>query len=87
MLVGGGSRSTAYQRVVADLSGQVVEVHGDEEQVAKGACVQAAAALHGVSPAEIAAAWKRPPSAEIEPDPEVDRDAIRAAYAALRDAS
>ena len=87
VLVGGGSRSSAYQRVVADLSGQVVEVHGDEEQVAKGACVQAAAALHSVSPAEIAAAWKRPPSAEIEPDPEVDRDAIRAAYAALRDAS
>jgi xylulokinase len=85
--VGGGSRSTAYQRVVADLSGQTVEVHGDEEQVAKGACVQAAAALHGTSPTAIAAAWKQPPSAEIEPNPEVDRDAIRAAYAALRDAS
>jgi xylulokinase len=86
-LVGGGSRSTAYQRVVADLSGRVVEVHGDEEQVARGACVQAAAVLHGTSPTEIAAAWKQRPSAEIEPDPEVDRDAIRAAYGALRDAS
>jgi hypothetical protein len=49
--------------------------------------VQAAAALHGISSTEVAAAWKRPPSAEIEPDPEVDRDAIRAAYGALRDAS
>jgi hypothetical protein len=43
--------------------------------------------LHGTSPTAIAVAWKRPPSAEIEPSPEVDRDAIRAAYGALRDAS
>jgi xylulokinase len=87
VLVGGGSRSTTYQRVVADLSGRTVEVHGDEEQVAKGACVQAAAVLHGTSPTEIAAAWKHAPSAVIEPDPEVDRDAIRNSYAAVRDAS
>jgi xylulokinase len=87
VLVGGGSRSAAYQRVVADLSGRVVEVHGDEEQVAKGACIQAASVLHGTSPEEIASAWKHAPSAEIQPDPEVDRAAIRAAYAAVRDAS
>ena len=47
-LVGGGARSAAYQRVLADLSGRPVLVPDAGEHVAAGACVQAAAALHGV---------------------------------------
>ena len=86
VLVGGGSRSIAYQRVVADLSGQTVEVHGDEEQVAKGACVQAAAALHGTSPTAIAAAWKRPPERgdRAEPGSRSRRDPCRVCGASRR---
>ena len=36
-LVGGAARSAAYRRVVADLTGRVVQVPCDEELVAAGA--------------------------------------------------
>ncbi|HTN80688.1 MAG TPA: xylulokinase, partial [Acidimicrobiales bacterium] len=85
VLVGGGAHSPAYRRVLADLSGQTVVVPEDAEHVAKGACVQAAALLHGVDVAEIARAWRGAPVDELAPDPDVDRAAIREAYASLRD--
>ena len=85
VLVGGGAHSPAYRRIVADLSGQTVVVPEDAEHVAKGACVQAAALLHGADVAEIAHAWKGTPVAELDPDPDVDRAAIRDAYGAVRD--
>ena len=85
VLVGGGAHSPAYRRIVADLSGQTVVVPEDAEHVAKGACVQAAALLHGADVAEIAHAWKGTPVAELDPDPDVDRAAIRDAYSAVRD--
>jgi xylulokinase len=84
-LVGGGAHSPAYRRVVADLSGMRVVVPEDAEHVAKGACVQAAALLHGAPVAEIAHSWRGPAVAEIDPDPDVDRAAIREAYGAVRD--
>ena len=62
-----------------------VVVPDDAEHVAKGACVQAAALLHGAEVAAVARAWKGTPVAELEPDPNVDRAAIREAYGALRD--
>src|SRR4029077_16529529 len=52
VLVGGGAHSHAYRRIVAALSGMAVAAPDDAEHVAKGACVQAAALLHG---AEVAA--------------------------------
>ncbi len=85
VLVGGGAHSPAYRRIVADLSGQTVVVPEDAEHVAKGACVQAAALLHGADVAEIAHAWKGTPVAELDSDPDVDRAAIRDAYGAVRD--
>ena len=84
-LVGGGARSPAYRRIVADLSGLPITIPAGEEHVAIGACVQAAAVLHECSPDEVAAAWSLGEGEVIEPDPSVDRAALRARYAQLRD--
>jgi xylulokinase len=86
-LVGGGARSTAYRRVVADLTGRPVVVPDADEPVATGAAVQAAAVFHGCTFEELAAAWALGAGDAIEPNPAVDRDAIRAAYAEARHAS
>jgi xylulokinase len=80
-LVGGAARSAAYRRVVADLSGRAVLVPAEEELVAAGAAVQAAALHHGCEFAQIAEAWGLGRGETIEPDDAVDRLAIRAAYA------
>jgi xylulokinase len=80
-LVGGGAHSAAYRRVVADLVGRSVIVPTDDELVACGAAVQAAAVLHGARFEDVAAAWKLGAGEVVEPDPSVDRGAIRAAYA------
>jgi xylulokinase len=83
-LVGGGGRSAAYRQVLADLSGRVVTIPGHEEHVAAGACVLAAAALAAADPGEVAATWQLGTGTTVDPDTSVDRDAIRAAYAAAR---
>jgi xylulokinase len=86
VLVGGGARSPAYQRVLADLSGREVTVaRPDASPVATGACVQAAAVLTGASPSEVASAWTIDRGDVVGPDRTVDAAAIRAAYAAARD--
>ena len=84
VLVGGGARSKAYQRVVADLSGRAVVVPDAAEHVAAGACVQAAAVLRQRDPADVARDWNLARGATVEPDLTVDRAAVRAAYAAAR---
>jgi xylulokinase len=81
-LVGGGARSAAYARVLADLVGRAISVPAATEHVATGACVQAAAALHGRPPAEIAQAWQLGGGPIVEPDPAVDAGEIRARYRA-----
>jgi len=83
-LIGGGARSAAYQRVVADLTGRAVVVPATDELVACGAAVQAAAVLRGCSFDDLAAAWALGTGHTLEPDPTVDRAAIRGAYAAAR---
>ena len=83
-LIGGGAHSSAFRRVVADLTGRTVRVTAEQELVACGAAVQAAAVLHGTAFGEIAAAWELDAGEAIEPDDAVDRDAIRAAYAEAR---
>lgn len=80
-LVGGGARSAAYRRVVADLTGRSVVVPHHEELVACGAAVQAAAVLHGCDLADVAAAWSLGHGDSVEPDPRVDRVSIREAFA------
>jgi xylulokinase len=84
VLVGGGARSKAYQRIVADLSGRAVIVPDAAEHVAAGACVQASAVLHARNPADVARAWNLARGTTVEPDPLVDRAAVRAAFAAAR---
>jgi xylulokinase len=83
-LVGGGARSDAYRRVLADLTGRLVVVPEGEQHVAAGACVQAAAVLHDQPPEAVAAAWGLAEGAEVEPDEDVDADAIRTAYRTVR---
>ncbi|MEJ7582578.1 MAG: FGGY-family carbohydrate kinase [Acidimicrobiales bacterium] len=83
-LVGGGARSAAYRRVLADLLGRAVFVPVATELVALGACVQAAAVLHGCRPGDVTASWDLGRPVVIEPNPSVDRLSVRAAYAAAR---
>jgi xylulokinase len=84
LLVGGGARSAAYRRAVADLSGRAIVVSGLGEAVATGACVQAAAALSGSPPDEVRAGWGIADGTLVRPDPAVDAAGVREAYAALR---
>ncbi len=84
VLVGGGAQSAAYERVVADLSGRPVVVPDASEHVAAGACAQAAAILLDGNVTDVAAVWDLGRGATIEPDLSVDRERVRAAYAAAR---
>ena len=87
LLAGGGARSPAYRRIVADLAQRSVTVPRGDEAVATGACVQAASVLHRRAPEEIARAWRLGEGDTFDPDPRVDAAAVRAAYArAARDA-
>jgi xylulokinase len=83
-LVGGGARSLAYRQLLADLSGRPVLVPTGAEHVATGACVQAAAVLADASPEEVARAWNLGKGRVTEPR-DIDRAAVREAYAAVRD--
>src|SRR3954451_567321 len=85
VLVGGGARSRAYRQIVADLTRRPVTIPVPGEPVATGACVQAAAVLHGRHPDEVMDAWGLGHGDVVEPDAGVDRDAVRAAFASVRD--
>ena len=86
VLVGGGARSRAYRQVLADLGGRAVLVPHSQEQVATGACVQAAAAAAGADPSDVAARWGLGEGDIVEPGPGSTATAdVRGAYAALRD--
>ena len=85
LLVGGGGRSAAFRRVLADLSGRPVLVPHDAEQVAAGACVQAAVVVTGADAADIADRWGLGDGDVVEPGPDAGAAAdVRAAYAAVR---
>jgi xylulokinase len=79
-LIGGGARSPAYRRVVADLTGRAVCVPAEEELVAAGAAVQATAVFTGLDFATVADAWGLGHGVLVEPDERVDRIAITASY-------
>jgi xylulokinase len=86
VLVGGGGRSSAYRQLLADLSGRAVLVPDEDEHVAAGACVQAAAVLHSTDPGEVAARWGLGNGHLVEPShASGDAHLVRAAYAARRD--
>ncbi len=81
-LVGGGARSSAFRRVVADLTGRPVVVPAEDELAACGAALQAAAVFHGCQLDALAAAWRLGTGEVLEPDGSVDRSALRTSYAA-----
>ena len=58
LLVGGGSRSSAYRQRTADLHGSEIFVPKVDEAVAAGAALQAAAIFTGESLDDLARAWK-----------------------------
>ncbi len=80
LLVGGGARSAAYRRVLADLSQRQVVVPPTQEAVAAGASVQAATLVGGRTPAELAEAWGLRSGSITDPDDRVDADAVRSRY-------
>jgi xylulokinase len=86
LLVGGGARSPAYRRIVADLAQRSATVPHGDEGVATGACVQAASVLQQRAPEEIARAWRLGAGDVTKPDPSVDAATVRAAYARACDA-
>jgi len=54
------------------------------DRVTAGACLQAASALTRTSPDEVAAAWGLAKARDVEPDPRVDPEDLRAAVRAVR---
>jgi xylulokinase len=66
-LVGGGARSTAYRQILADLTQRPVTVPVDDELVALGACVQAAARATETPIADVQDAWSLGHGTTIEP--------------------
>lgn len=91
-LIGGGSRSGAFRRVVADLTGRRIHVPDADEHVATGACLQAAAVWRAREGgptdglvAELSERWKLGSGTVVEPDMTVDGAAIRRAYAVARE--
>jgi xylulokinase len=84
VLVGGGGRSAAFRRVLADLSGRTVVVPDIAEAVATGACVQAAATLFGRPLEDVQADWGLGGGELVEPDGAIDSVSVRQAYARLR---
>ena len=83
VLVGGGARSEAMQRVVAGLAEMPVVVSDADEAVATGAAVQAAAVLEQVDHAVIQDRWGLGAG---QPVTGVEGGDIRSRYATLRDA-
>ena len=84
LLVGGGARSPAYQRVVADLTGTEIVLPDGDEHVATGACVQAATLLHGTAPEDVIRHWGIGTGRTIFPNPDVDAAGVRSRYARVR---
>ena len=76
LLVGGGARGAAWQRVVARLSGREVQVPEAEELVALGAAAQAVACASGEAPEEVARRWGTRRGATIDAPPERDAEAL-----------
>jgi xylulokinase len=86
LLIGGGARSRAYRHVLADLTGRTVWAVTDEELVARGAAIQAAAVLLSTTVRDIANEWPPVASVPVDPSAGVDGAQVRAAYTAARPA-
>jgi xylulokinase len=83
IVVGGGAHSAVYPRLLADLLQRPVEVAASAEYVARGACVQAAAAHAKREVAAVAREWAPNDGHTVDPDPTVDAERVRAQYGDL----
>ncbi|MCY3960591.1 MAG: xylulokinase [bacterium] len=80
-LIGGGARSAAYRVRAAALHDAAITVPDDDEIVALGAAVQAAAVAAGSHPVEVAAQWPLGQGTLVDPPPGIDGREVRARYA------
>ncbi|MCL5885453.1 MAG: FGGY family carbohydrate kinase [Actinobacteria bacterium] len=76
-LVGGGSRSHAYQQIFADLAGEEILVSTNQETVATGACVQAASIASSVHTDQIIEAWGLRQGKRITPSEGISKESVR----------
>ena len=83
-LIGGGARSAAYRVRAAALHGAAITVPDDDETVALGAAVQAAAVATSGHPVDVANQWPLGEGVLVEPPSGVDGREIRARYAEQR---
>jgi xylulokinase len=82
LLIGGGARSAALGRALADTLGMAVMVPAEREYVALGAARQAAWAATGELPH-----WGRQIHARIDPSDDPGAAEYRERYARMRDAA
>jgi xylulokinase len=82
-LAGGGAKSPAWQRIVADVFGLPLRRLESGEQAALGACLLAGAGVRAFDPVATAAAWVKL-GPVIEPDP-ARHDTYGSVYAVFRD--
>lgn len=82
-LVGGGSRSSAYQQIMADLSGVEIIVPDLQESVVAGACVQAAAVAKRCEISDIIENWGLGYGKVVEPRSGIPRQEIRERYSEI----
>jgi xylulokinase len=67
ILIGGGARGAAWQRVISALSERALLVPITDEPVALGAAIQAAAMSTGITGTEIAEGWSTMQGPSVEP--------------------
>jgi xylulokinase len=85
LIIGGGARSAAYRQIVADLAQRSVLMPDSTDQVALGACVQAAAVLTDTEPDAVAERWGLTGGTTVEPGGGAARSSeVRTAYARAR---
>jgi xylulokinase len=68
ILIGGGARGAAWQRVIANLSQRPLLVPDTDEPVALGAAIQATSMITGAACSEIAEGWSTLQGPMVEPD-------------------
>jgi xylulokinase len=72
ILIGGGARGKAWQRVMAGLSQRALLVPDTDEPVAVGAAIQAASMITGAGAADIAEQWATLEGPMVEPGSRMD---------------
>jgi xylulokinase len=82
-LIGGGARAVTYRQRAADLAGDAVVVPDNNEVVALGAAVQAAATYTQASASSFAEPWCLGAGLVVEPRDAAGGGAVRLAYDAI----